>query len=79
MSEYLPIAILMTSLGVAPIILMMPEHASRLRTTVNLVAATLKLVLVVWLTAVVVQGESPDMRFTVAPGLDLHLQADALS
>jgi multicomponent Na+:H+ antiporter subunit D len=79
MSEFLPIAILMTSLGVAPIILMMPEHASRLRTTVNLAAASLKLALVVWLTFVVVQGGSPDLRFTVAPGLDLHLKADALS
>jgi len=79
MSEFLPIAILMTSLGVAPLILMMPEHASRLRTTVNLAAAILKLALVFWLTAVVVQGGSPDLRFTVVPGLDLHLQANALS
>ena len=79
MSAYLPIAILMTSLGVAPIILMMPEHASRLRTTVNLTAACVKLALVVWLTVVVVQGGSPDLRFSVAPGLDLHLKADALS
>jgi multicomponent Na+:H+ antiporter subunit D len=79
MSEFLPIAILMTSLGVAPIIMMMPEHASRLRTIVNLTAASVKLALVVWLTVVVVQGGSPDLRFTVAPGLDLHLQADALS
>ncbi len=79
MSEYLPIAILMTSLGVAPIILMIPEHSSRLRTTVNLTAATVKVALVIWLTVVVVQGGSPDLRFTVAPGLDLHLKADALS
>ncbi|MFT5945338.1 MAG: multicomponent Na+:H+ antiporter subunit D [Yoonia sp.] len=79
MSQFLPIAILMTSLGAAPIILMIPENASRLRTTVNLTAATLKLMLVVWLTIVVVQGGSPDLRFTVAPGLDLHLKADALS
>lgn len=79
MSQFLPIAILMTSLGVAPIILMMPDHASRLRTTVNLAAAGAKLALVVWLSRVVAQGGSPDMRFTVAPGLDLHLQADALS
>ena len=79
MSEFLPVAILMTSLGVAPIILMIPEHASRLRSIVNLTAASVKVALVVWLTFVVVQGGSPDLRFTVAPGLDLHLQADALS
>lgn len=79
MSEFLPIAILMTSLGAAPIILMIPEHASRLRTTINLTAASVKVALVIWLTFVVVQGGAPDVRFTVAPGLDLHLKADALS
>jgi multicomponent Na+:H+ antiporter subunit D len=79
MSQFLPLAILMTSLCVAPIILMMPEHASRLRTTVNLAAAAIKLGLVVWLTIIVAGGGSPDLRFTVAPGLELHLQADALS
>jgi multicomponent Na+:H+ antiporter subunit D len=79
MSQFLPIAILMASLSVAPINLFIPENATRLRTFVNLGAASIKLALVVWLVVIVAEGGSPSLQFTVAPGLDLHLQADALA
>jgi multicomponent Na+:H+ antiporter subunit D len=76
---YLPVAILFTSLGVAPILLMMPERARGLRMAVNLAAATVKVALVTWLATSVVQGVHFEARRTIAPGLDLVLQADALS
>ncbi|WP_207209959.1 complex I subunit 5 family protein [Tropicimonas sp. IMCC6043] len=79
MSFFLPLAILMTSLGVAPVILMMPDSARRLRTGVNLAAASLKVALVAWLSYEVAHGTSFDLRHSIAQGLELHLQADALS
>ncbi|MFD0982654.1 complex I subunit 5 family protein [Tropicimonas aquimaris] len=79
MSQFLPLAILMTSLGVAPVILLMPDGARRLRTGVNLAAATLKVALVVWLSWEVTRGAEFDLRHAIAPGLELHLQSDALS
>ncbi|PRY22098.1 multicomponent Na+:H+ antiporter subunit D [Aliiruegeria haliotis] len=79
MSQYLPLAILMTSLGIVPIILVMPESARRLRTGVNLAAATVKVALVVWLSFEVTRGNSFDLRHSIAPGLELHLQADPLA
>ena len=57
MTEHLlPLAILFTSLGIAPVILLLPERAVALRTTINLAAATLKLILVTWLTIGVIGG-----------------------
>ena len=79
MSQFLPIAILMASLSVAPLNLFVPENATRLRAFLNLGAASIKLGFVVWLVVKVTQGGSPNVRFTVAPGLDFHLQADALA
>jgi multicomponent Na+:H+ antiporter subunit D len=69
----------MTSLGVAPVILMMPDGARTLRTTVNLAAASVKVCLVGWLAWQVARGTDFEARLPVAPGLDLVLQADALS
>lgn len=76
---YLPLAILLTSLIAAPVILMMPERASVARTAVNLGAAVLKLGLVLWLAREVAGGATFDNRLTLLPGLDIVLQADALS
>ncbi|PWR01107.1 proton-conducting membrane transporter [Meridianimarinicoccus roseus] len=76
---WLPVAILMTSLGVAPVILMIPDGARTLRTTVNLAAASVKVCLVGWLAWQVARGTDFEARLPVAPGLDLVLQADALS
>lgn len=79
LSSSLPLMILFTSLGVAPVILALPEDRSRLRSSLNLGAATLKLCLVIWLCVEVGDGTVFETRLTVLPGLDLILQADALS
>ena len=78
MTELLPLAILMTSLGIAPVILAMPDHWRGLRTAVNLGAATVKVVLVAWLSIAVAGGAEFGVSVEIAPGLALALQADAL-
>ena len=79
MTEALPLAILFTSLGVAPILFLLHEDSVRLRTALNLGAAVLKLGLVAWLSVRVASGAVHEMRLEIMPGLDLVLQADALS
>ncbi|KIC48032.1 proton-conducting transporter membrane subunit [Tateyamaria sp. ANG-S1] len=76
---FLPLAILFTSLCIAPVILMLPERAVALRTAINLGAAALKLFLVVWLTIGVVNGATFQVGLTMLPGLDFVLYVDALS
>ncbi|ETX28624.1 complex I subunit 5 family protein [Roseivivax isoporae] len=79
MTEFLPLAILMTSLGIAPAILAMPDRWTRVRTAVNLAAASVKVALVAWLSLSVAQGAEYAVTLAVAPGLALELRADALS
>ncbi|MFN3687389.1 complex I subunit 5 family protein [Salinarimonas sp.] len=75
----LPLAILLTSLGIAPILFALPERSARLRTTINLVGASLKVCLVAWLSWKVSQGTIYGVGFEVLPGLELKLQADPLA
>jgi multicomponent Na+:H+ antiporter subunit D len=49
MTDVLPLAILFTSLGIAPILFLLHEDSAHLRTAMNLGAAALKLCLVAWL------------------------------
>lgn len=79
MTGLLPLAILMTSLGIAPVILALPDGWRRMRTTINLGAAMLKLALVAWLSMAVAGGAEFSLALPIAPGLSLVLQADALS
>lgn len=79
MTELLPLAILMTSLGIAPVILAMPDRWRGLRTAVNLGAAAVKVALVTWLSIGVADGAEFGVSLEIAPGLSLALQADALS
>ncbi|KAA9005753.1 complex I subunit 5 family protein [Histidinibacterium aquaticum] len=79
MNELLPLAILATSLGIAPVILAMPDHWSRCRTWVNLTAAAIKVALVAWISIAVANGGEFSVSLTIAPGLTLALQADALA
>ena len=79
MTELLPMAILMSSLGIAPVILAMPDDWRGLRTAVNLGAATIKVALVAWLSVAVADGAEFGVSVEIAPGLSLALQADALS
>ena len=75
----LPLFILMTSLLAAPVLFALPERAAGLRTGINLGMATLKVVLVAWLSVKVAQGVIHDLRFTMLPGLEFKLQADPLA
>lgn len=77
--DFLPLFILLTSLTIAPVILLLPERAARLRTGINIGAALLKVGLVIWLARAVAGGAEFENRLTILPGLDLVLQADALS
>jgi multicomponent Na+:H+ antiporter subunit D len=77
--QLLPLAILLTSLIIAPVILMLPEGAYRLRTAINMGAALVKLALVIWLARAVAAGGTFEYKLAILPGLDLVLQADALS
>lgn len=75
----LPLMILMTSLAISPVLFALPESAARLRTALNLGAATLKVALVSWLAWKVSQGVIYDLRLTMLPGLEFKLQADPLA
>ncbi|SIO54678.1 multicomponent Na+:H+ antiporter subunit D [Rhodovulum sp. ES.010] len=75
----LPLVILLTSLGAAPVLLALPERSARLRTGLNLAVAGVKVALVFWLAWKATHGVVYDLRLSVLPGLDLHLQADPLA
>lgn len=77
-NEWLPLAVLASSLLPGLVIFTLPEGWTTLRTTLNLFGAIAKLVLVVVLLAGVSAGEEYAVRFTVLPGLELALKADAL-
>ena len=74
----LPILVLSTSLFAAAVMFLISERNETLRNTVNLLAATIQFVLVMWM-AVRVLGESQyETRFSIVAGIDLVLRADAL-
>jgi multicomponent Na+:H+ antiporter subunit D len=75
----LPLFILLTSLGVAPLIFALPETSARLRTGLNLAAAATKVALVIWLSWKVSNGVIYDLAFEVLPGLEFRLQADPMA
>src|SRR5690606_12671815 len=69
----------MTSLMASVIIFALPEKNYRLRTLINLAAAILKLTLVVVMVWGVMQGREYEAAFTMVPGVEFVLRADALS
>lgn len=75
----LPLFILLTSLGVAPLIFALPERSARLRTALNLAAAATKVALVGWLSWKVANGVIYELSFEMLPGLAFKLQADPLA
>lgn len=77
-NEWLPLAVLASSLLPGLVIFTLPEGWTTLRTTLNLCGAIAKLVLVVLLLAGVSAGVDYGVRFAVLPGLDLAFKADAL-
>jgi multicomponent Na+:H+ antiporter subunit D len=77
--QALPLWVLMTSLVAALVVFAAGEQRHRLRITVNLAAAVLKLLLVGVMLLGVLRGDLFLVSFTVLPGLELVLHADALT
>jgi len=75
----LPLLILATSLGIAPVMFLLDDRRAGLRTGLNLSAAALKLALVIWLSWQVGQGTEYGLRFEMLPGLDFALRTDPLA
>jgi multicomponent Na+:H+ antiporter subunit D len=79
MAAALPLWILLTSFVAALAIFAIKEEAVRMRTTINLLAAVLKIALVGWLVYGVYRGEDFYLGYTLLPGLELAFRADAFS
>ncbi len=77
--SWLPATIVLTSLIPGLIIFALREESRRARTVLNIAGASIKLGLVGWMIWGVYQGFTYESRFTLAPGLELVLNADALS
>ncbi|MCB2264339.1 MAG: monovalent cation/H+ antiporter subunit D family protein [Candidatus Thiosymbion ectosymbiont of Robbea hypermnestra] len=79
MSIWLPLLILLSSLAPGLAIFLLREESHALRTGLNLFGAVAKLGLVAWMIWGVFHEQVYETRWTLAPGLDLVLHADALS
>lgn len=79
LTTLLPPLALMTSLLAAVFIFATPEPRSGLRTTINLTAALIKLVLVAIMVWGVFRGVDYGFSFQMLPGVTFALKADALS
>jgi len=77
--NWLPAAIVLTSLLPGLLIFVLDERRRVLRTVLNMTGALAKLVLVGFLIQGVFEGRVFESRLTLAPGLELVLSADALS
>lgn len=75
----LPLLVLTSSLLSGLIVFFIPEERHRLRSTINLLGASLKLILVAYMLRGVLHGEEFVFRHAVLPNLDLLLVADALA
>lgn len=76
----IPLVLLLISLAAAMIIFPLAEHRVRVRSTVNLVAAVAKPLLVFALIpTVVVGGVRPEFSVPFLPGIDLVLRVDPLA
>ena len=79
LSSWLPVLIIASSLLPGLVIFFLREESHRLRTALNLVGAVAKLLLVAIMIWGVFHEQIFETRWTLAPGLDLVLHADALS
>lgn len=74
----LPLLVLGTSLLAGMVIFALGEERHATRSAFNLSAAVVKLALVMWMAAGVLEGISYEVRFPLVEGLDFILRADAL-
>lgn len=78
-SFWLPLLILLSSLVPGIVIFFLPQYAHRARTTLNMAAATLKLLLVAVLIWGVFHQQHYETRLSLLPEIDLLFRADTLS
>ncbi len=76
-SEILLLGILFSSLVTGVVIFFLPEERHGLRTGLNLTGAGVKVLLVVELLREIYEGASHTLRWTMLPGIDFALGADA--
>jgi multicomponent Na+:H+ antiporter subunit D len=75
----IPLLVLASSLVPGLIIFNLPEEQRTLRVIFNLAGAVIKLLLIAFMLWGVARGEQYVFRFTILPGLELMLHADALA
>lgn len=78
-NQWLPLAVIASSLLPGLIIFALPEKRVALRTALNLAGALAKAVLVGLLIAGVAAGEEYGLRHAIAPGIEIVFKADALA
>jgi multicomponent Na+:H+ antiporter subunit D len=79
LNEYLPLLVLASSLVPGVIIFFLSESSVRLRTTLNLLGATLKLLLIGYMLWGVQYDQSYTFHHTILPGMELVFRADFLA
>ena len=79
LNEFLPLAVIASSLLPGLIIFVLPERYLALRTALNLLGAIAKIVFIAMLLVGVQAGEDYGFRHAIAPGIELVFKADALS
>lgn len=78
-NEWVLLLMIASSLVPGLMIFSLSEERVRLRTTLNVGGAVLKTGLVIWMLLGVYRQQTFELRLQLLPGLDLALQADALS
>ena len=78
-NEWLPLLVVMSSLVPGLVIFTLPEENIRLRTTLNILGAVIKLILVVWMLWGVYNRVHFETRLALLPDLDLVLRAGPLA
>jgi multicomponent Na+:H+ antiporter subunit D len=77
--SWMPFWILMSSVVPGVMIFFLSDHHQRLRTTLNMLGVTLKLILIGVMIAGLLKGRDYLFTLTLLPGMDLILHADTMS
>lgn len=77
--DILPLLVLGSSLVPGLVIFSLPERSHKLRSTLNIGGAVLKLILVIWMIWKSGQGVHYEFRAALLPGLDIVLRSGALA
>lgn len=79
LSFWLPILVMLSSLVTGLVIFMLKPDQHRIRYVLNMVGATLKVVLVIIITYGFLNGESYESRVPLIPNIDLYLVVSPIS